>query len=106
MLIKPTLDSSSLIDIVEEHISLASGPNSVSASRKDGVFVNGGFSISSDPTHTVWAGIYRFNEEAVTAMPSTLITPVPTFELDVPVKTVGVKTAVSAVVVSSMMGIF
>ena len=39
-------------------------------------------------------------------MPSTLITPVPTFEVTVPVKNIGIQSAINGIVVSSIMGIF
>ena len=106
MLIKDAIDGNSVIDLSEDMSIVSSGPVSVSAHRKYGVFVNGPLSVSSDPTSVVFGGFYKFNPLAVSGMPSTLITPVPTFEVTVPVKNIGIQTAINTAVMSSMIGIF
>lgn len=105
MLIKPSINSSSLIDITEDSISVASGPCSISAHRQHGVFVNGPFSVSAPPTAFTFGGFFKFNPDAATGMPSTLVTPTPTFEVTVPVKNIAVQTAINSIVVGSITGI-
>ena len=85
MLIKNSIDGNTVIDLSQDMGILSSGPVSVSAHQKYGVFINGPLSISADPTNVTFGGFYKFNPTAVSGMPSTLITPVPTFEVTVPV---------------------
>ena len=106
MLIKQAIDSTSLIDLGEDIAVLSSGPTSVSAHKKYGVFVNGALSVSANPTNVVFGGFYKFNPVAVSGMPSTMITPVPTFEVAVPVKNAGIQASINTAVLSSMTGIF
>ena len=105
MLIKQAIDSTSLIDLGEDIAVLSSGPTSVSAHKKYGVFINGALSVSANPTNVVFGGFYKFNPVAVSGMPST-ITPVPTFEVTVPVKNAGIQASINTAVLSSMTGIF
>lgn len=105
MLIKNSIDGNTVIDLSQDMGILSSGPVSISAHQKYGVFINGPLSISADPTNVTFGGFYKFNPTAVSGMPSTLITPVPTFEVTVPVKNIGVQTAINTAVLSSIMGI-
>mgnify|MGYP003391672978 CR=1 FL=1 len=97
MLIKNSIDGNTVIDLSQDMGILSSGPVSVS--------INGPLSISADPTNVTFGGFYKFNPTAVSGMPSTLITPVPTFEVTVPVKNIGVQTAINTAVLSSITGI-
>lgn len=106
MIIKNKIDGNSVIDLSEDIAVLSSGPVSVSAHNKYGVFVNGPLSVSAPPTSVTFGGFYKFNPVAASGMPSTMITPVPTFEVTVPVKNIGIQTAINNLVLSAVAGIF
>ena len=78
--------SSTFLKTVEGAATIASGPISVSTVRDAGVFINGPVSISSNINNFKMAGIYRFNPMLSTGIASTMITPMPVFKLDLPVK--------------------
>lgn len=105
MLIRPSPDSTTLIDIREDVTSMSSGSMSISTHKDYGVFVNGPMSVSSPPTSVVFGGFYKFNPVAVSGIPSTMITPVPTFEITVPTKNVGIQSAINGVVLSTVTGL-
>lgn len=105
MLIKNAIDGNSVIDLSQDMATLSNGPASVSVHSKYGAFVNGPLSVSAPPTSVTFGGFYKFNPVATSGMPSTLVTPVPTFEVTVPVKNIGIQTAINTAVLSSIMSI-
>ena len=106
MIIRPSPTSTTLVDMTEDVTSVSAGSMAVSVHKDYGTFINGPLSVSSPPTSITLGGFYTFTPTALSGMPSTLITPVPTFEVTVPVKNIGIQTAINSVVVSSIMGIF
>lgn len=105
MLLKNRIDGNTVVDLSEDTGIISSGPMSIGVHRRYGTFVNGPLSISSPPTNITFGGFYKFNPTAVSGMPSTLITPVPTFEVTVPVKNIGIQTSINSMVISSIVGI-
>ena len=105
MIIRPSPTSTTLVDMTEDVTSVSAGSMAVSVHKDYGTFINGPLSVSSPPTSITLGGFYKFNPTALSGMPSTLITPVPTFEVTVPVKNIGVQTAINTAVLSSITGI-
>lgn len=105
MLIRTSPTSTALIDMGEEVASVSSGSMSLSVHNKYGAFINGPLSVSSPPTSITLGGFYKFNPVALSGMPSTLITPVPTFEVTVPTKNIAIQNSINSVVVSSITGL-
>lgn len=101
MQLKEKIDSDTIIEYTEGRSSIISGPNSVSATRSDGVFINGVLSISSKPTNIRIGGIYTFHPLTMTGIPSTGVTPIPTFKISMPTK--GIKTATG--IINALKGI-
>lgn len=81
----------------EEYSQIASGPNSFTSTRDKGNFINGPLSISSNIDNIRVGGIYKFNPVLASGLPSTMITPIPTLVLDMPVKNLSSMAAISAV---------
>ncbi len=93
--LKETIDNKNFVEYIDGRTSLVSGANSVSATEENGVFINGSLSISAKPTNIRMGGIYTFHPLALSGIPSTSISPIPTFRINIPVK--GLKTATSIV---------
>lgn len=104
MILKNSIDSSTFVNIESSSIGLASGPMAISVDRELGVFVNGPVSISSPPSSIRIGGVFKFHPLTMTGIPSTIITPVPTFQIDVPMKNVGIMAAISSMVLSTARG--
>lgn len=94
-IIKEKIDSNSFVEYIDGRSSIVSGGNSVSATEVDGVFINGPLSISSKPTNIRMGAMYTFHPLTLMGIPSTTITPIPTFKLNIPIK--GLSTATSIV---------
>lgn len=92
--IKSHPSSSCMISLQEEYSNISAGPNSFTTTRSNGNFINGPLSISSSIENIKVNGIYRFNPQLSTGIPSTMITPVPTLVFDLPVK--NISTSVSS----------
>lgn len=104
MILKNSIDSSTFINVDNGSSEIVSGPMSFSVDRQMGAFINGPLSISSPPTSVRIGGVFKFHPLTMTGIPSTIITPVPTFQIDVPVKNIGVISAISAMVLSTARG--
>lgn len=100
MILKDTPESSSFIQIGSEYAQIASGPNSVSSTNDAGTFINGPLSISSPIENIKVGGIFRFNPMLSTGIPSTMITPVPTLILDLPISNIASMIKIAAIAVS------
>ena len=86
--LKTTADSSSMVIAGEGYSQITSGPNSVTAQRDSGVYINGAVSFTSQVDNIKIGGIYKLNPILSSCVPSTMITPVPTLVLDLPVKNI------------------
>lgn len=92
--IKENPDSSNFLLLEGENSVIASGPNAIGITKRDGVFINGPVSFTSNIEHIKFAGMFRFNPVAATGLPSTMITPIPTFVIEPPIK--GISTVGAA----------
>ena len=101
-IIKDTAQSSSFLYTVEGMSQVASGPNSVSATNDSGVFINGPLSISSPPSSIKIGAVFRINPLTATCFPSTMITPIPLFQMDLPVQNIAGITGIASMVLSTL----
>lgn len=99
-LIKDTSNSSSFLQTEEGMSQIASGPNSVTSTNTQGNFINGSVSFSSPPESIKIGGVFRLNPLLATGIPSTLVTPIPTLILDLPLKNISAMVAISTIVAS------
>lgn len=86
--LKTTPDSSSMVIAGEGYSQIASGPNSITAQRESGIYINGAVSFTSQVDNIKIGGIYKLNPILSSCVPSTMITPVPTLVMDLPVKNI------------------
>lgn len=98
--IKPSPDSSNFLVLEGGNSILASGPNAVGVTKNHGVFINGPTSFSSSMDNIKFGGMFRFNPLAASGLPSTMVTPIPTFIIDPPVKGVSTMAAVAGIFAS------
>lgn len=103
MLVKDSPDSSSFLQTGEGFSQIASGPNSVTSTREDGNFINGPLSISSPIDSIKVGGIFRFNPMLSSCIPSTIVTPMPTLVIDLPIKNIASMIKVAALA-KTLMG--
>lgn len=85
MQIKKEINSSSMLEYTDNRVTIASGRNSVSTTNDNGNFINGPLSISSNPLKIRIGGIYKFHPLTLTGIPSTSVTPIPTFLISSPI---------------------
>ena len=102
--LKDSVNGNSALIIEPENAIIASGANSVVCTSDAGNFINGPLSISSSFTSIRMGGIYKFNSLMASTMPSTVITPIPTLEIDLPVKETAGYMAVTSMVLSLAAG--
>lgn len=85
-ILKDKPDSTSFVVSGDNYSQLVSGPNSVTTTNDSGVYINGPLSISSQVDNIKIGGIFKLNPLLSTCLPSTMITPIPTLVMDLPVK--------------------
>lgn len=101
-IIKDTPDSSCFFQSNSELAQIAAGPNSMTSTTGSGNFINGPLSLSSTVDKIRIGGIFRPNPALSTCIPSTMVTPIPTLIIDLPVKNLASMVAVAAMVASIM----
>ena len=98
--LKATPDSSSMVVAEEGYSQITSGPVSVTPSREGGIYLNGAVSITSQVDNIKIGGIYKLNPLLSTCMPSTMITPIPTLVMDLPIKNLASISGIAAILQS------
>lgn len=84
--LKPLVNSETSISVSNDTAVIQSGVQSLSLNKQDGMLVSGPIGFTSAFNRIKWSGMFRFNTLLASTMPSTMISPVPTFELDIPFK--------------------
>lgn len=84
--IKTTPDSSDMLIAAEGYTQMTSSANSVTVAGDTGVYINGPLSISAQMDNIKVGGLFKLNPLMSSCLPSTLITPIPTFVMDMPIK--------------------
>lgn len=94
---KTAPDSSSMVIAGDTYSQITSGANSITTTRESGNYINGPLSISSPIDNIRVNGVYKFNPQLSTGLPSTMMTPIPTLVFDIPIKNLASQSAISAV---------
>ncbi len=103
MIIKDTVDSDVLVSHASDSISMAAGEMSMSVHKTAGNFIMGPVSFTSPFTNIRFnSGLFKLNSLLLSTMPSTIITPVPVFEFDVPIKGISALQTISRMVLSTV----
>lgn len=95
--LKDSAASSAMVIAGTDYTQLTAGPNSISSTKDSGNYINGPLSISSNIDNIRVGGMYVFNPQLSTGLPSTIITPIPTLVFDIPIKNLASQAAISAV---------
>ena len=93
--LKVSPESSSMVIAGDGYSQITSGPNSVTVQRDSGVYINGALSLTSQVDNIKVGGIFQLNPLLSTCMPSTMITPIPTLVMDIPVKNLASISSIS-----------
>lgn len=96
-IIKNTPESSCMVVAGSEYTQITAGANSFTTTRESGNFVNGPLSISSNVDNIRVGGIWKFNPQLSTGLPSTMITPIPTLVFDLPIKNLASSALIAGV---------
>lgn len=99
-IIKDTINSPTFLYVNGPNAMLASGPNSVVVNKEGGVFINGAVSFTSTIDSVKFAGMFKFNPVAASGLPSTGITPIPTFIIEPPIRGIANMSAVAGMLSS------
>ena len=99
-IIKDKIDSPTFLYIEGPNAMLASGPNSITTNKDNGLFLNGAVSFTSNVDNLKFAGMFRFNPVAVSGLPSTIMTPIPTFTIETPISGIRNMSAVASMLSS------
>jgi len=102
MVIKDKISGVTRITLDNEDAILSAGPNSFTSTISTGNFINGAVSFSSSFTKIKFGGIFRFNSLLANTIPSTVITPIPALELDLPMKEAASLLSVATLVLSTL----
>ncbi len=100
--IKSSINSLSHAEFSDANIKIASGPMSVVVDQEGGNFFQGPTSFSSSFTSIRFGGLFKFNPLLFLGIPSTLVTPMPTFIIDPPVKNLGAMLSSASMVLSAV----
>lgn len=84
--IKTRPESSDMLIAGEGYTQITSKANSVSVTGDAGTFINGPVSFGSQIDSIKVGGIFKFNPILASCLPSTLVTPIPTLVMDMPVR--------------------
>lgn len=98
--IKERVDSSNFLMLEGSNSVLAAGPNAVGVNKDAGIFINGPVSFSSPVDNVKFSGMFRFNPITVSGLPSTIVTPIPTFKMEAPIKGISQMSAVASLLSS------
>lgn len=88
--IKDRIDSKSFFRYTDEMVEMSSGQMGISTHEDSGNYIMGPTSFSSPPSSVRMGGIYKFNPLTMSGLPSTVITPIPVFKFDLPIKNISV----------------
>ena len=104
MILKNSISGKSSLILSADNAIISAGPNSFSSTTQSGNFINGPVSISSPFTKIRMGGIYKFNSLLANTIPSTVITPIPTLEIDLPAPEAAGLIAITSMVLSIAAG--
>ena len=102
MIHRNSIGSSAFAEYSDTTVNIASGAMSFTVDKTDGNFIQGPVSFSSPFTRIRFHGIYKLNPLQTLGFPSTMVTPIPTFIINPPIKEVAALTALSSLILSTV----
>lgn len=102
---KDTIDANAVLDLRPDSAIMAAGEMSFAADAQTGNYIVGPVSFTSPFTQMRFsAGLLKLNTLLLSTMPSTIITPIPVFEFDMPAKSASGLRSVLSLVMSTAVG--
>lgn len=102
MIHRDSIGSSAFIEYKDTTVNIASGPMSYTVDKAGGNFIQGPVSFSSPFTRIRFHGVFKLNPLQAFGLPSTMVTPIPTFIMSPPVAEVSSLMAISSMVLSTV----
>jgi hypothetical protein len=100
--IKSSIGSLSHAEFNDSNIRIASGTMSMVVDKDGGNYFQGPVSFSSPFTSMRFGGIFKFNPMLFLGIPSTIVTPMPTFIIDPPIKNLGTMVLTASIILSAV----
>lgn len=102
MKLKSHINSNSFVEYTNDNITLSSGTMSITSHADGGNFINGPLSITGPFTNIRFSNIFKLNPLLAYGIPSTIITPISTFDIDIPVKEAGSMISLMSLIMSTV----
>ncbi len=102
MIIRNSIASPAFIGVDDESVNMSSGAMSISCDKTSGNFINGPVSLTTGLSNIRFGGVFKFNPLAASCVPSTIVTPISTFIIDVPAKNIAGLAKCAAIVMSTI----
>lgn len=102
MKLKSHINSNSFVDYTNDSITLSSGTMSMATYADSGNFINGPLSITGPFTNIRFSNMFKLNPLLAYGIPSTIITPINTFDIEIPVKEAGSMIAIMGLIMSTV----
>lgn len=102
MIIKGDISATSMLETQSDYSRIASGAMSFTSDKNAGNFINGPLSITTSISGIRIGGVFKFNPLTMTCIPSTIVTPISTFTIDVPMQHAAGLAKCAAIVMSAV----
>lgn len=102
MIIRNSIASEAFIGVEDDSIGMSSGAMSISTDKTGGNFINGPVSLTTGISNIRFGGVFKFNPLAASCVPSTIVTPISTFIIDIPAKNIAGLSKCAAMVISTL----
>jgi hypothetical protein len=104
MKLKSQLDSDSFIEYTSNSIVIAAGQNSIATDVDSGNFFTGPVSFTAPFTSIRFGTMFKFNPLLQFGLPSSMITPISTFNIEPPIKETAAYIALTGLIMSTASG--
>lgn len=104
MKVKPHVNSDSFLECDNDNCILAAGVMSIASHADTGNFINGPLSIPGPFTNIRFSNMFKFNSMLAFGLPSTVLTPISTFTVELPVKEAGTMMSLMGMILSTVGG--
>ena len=101
MILKSHLDTNAFIEYTRDSVVIAAGQNSITTDKDFGSFFLGAVSFTAPFTSIRFGTMFKFNPLLQYGLPSTMITPISTFNIDPPLKETAAFIGLTALVMSA-----
>lgn len=100
--LKSSHNSDTMVHVVDGVITIQSGAQAIQLHQDDGILISGPLGITSAFDRIKFSGMFRFNSLIASTMPSTMISPIPTLEHDLPIKEAASLASIASILLGAI----